>query len=56
VVNDVSGGQVFNQADNEVVILGSDGSASPVPHGPKVAIAQAIWDAVVPLLELHSGI
>jgi phosphopantothenoylcysteine decarboxylase/phosphopantothenate--cysteine ligase len=56
VVNDVSGGQVFSEADNEVVILGSDGSAAPVARGPKLAVAHAIWDAVVPLVDTRSGI
>jgi phosphopantothenoylcysteine decarboxylase/phosphopantothenate--cysteine ligase len=56
VVNDVSGGQVFNAVDNEVVILGSDGSSVSVPRGPKLAVAHAIWDAVVPLTGAHSDI
>src|SRR5690606_29743342 len=47
VVNDVSGERVFGQADTEVVILGSDGSESPVPPGPKLTVAHAVWDAVV---------
>ena len=49
VVNDVSGGQVFNAEDSEVVILGADGSAREVPPGPKSDIAHAVWDAVVDL-------
>ena len=47
VVNDVSGGAVFGQADNEVVILDRDGEATDVPRGSKGAVAQAIWDQVV---------
>lgn len=47
VVNDVSGGAVFGSADNEAVILGSDGSAVEVPHGSKSALAHLIWDNVV---------
>jgi phosphopantothenoylcysteine decarboxylase/phosphopantothenate--cysteine ligase len=46
VVNDVSGERVFGQAESEVVILGADGSETPVPHGPKLAVAHAVWDAV----------
>ena len=47
VVNDVSGERVFGQADTEAVVLGSDGSVAEVPHGPKIALAHAVWDAVV---------
>ena len=46
VVNDVSGGKVFGQADNEAVLLGADGSETPVARGSKDALAHAIWDAV----------
>ncbi|MGI9083969.1 MAG: bifunctional phosphopantothenoylcysteine decarboxylase/phosphopantothenate--cysteine ligase CoaBC [Aeromicrobium sp.] len=49
VVNDVSGERVFGRDDNEAVILGVDGSVTPVPHGPKIALAHAVWDAVVGL-------
>ena len=49
VVNDVSDGQVFGQETNTAVILGSDGSETQVERGPKVAVAHAIWDAVVAL-------
>lgn len=47
VVNDVSAGKVFGQADSEAVILGSDGTVDEISYGPKIAIAHAIWDAVV---------
>jgi phosphopantothenoylcysteine decarboxylase / phosphopantothenate---cysteine ligase len=47
VVNDVSGGQVFGQTENEVAILGADGSQVNVPRGGKDAVADAVWDAVV---------
>ncbi len=47
VVNDVSEGRVFGQDVNEAVILGSDGSETAVPLGPKDALAHAVWDAVV---------
>ena len=46
VVNDVSGGQVFGAAENAVVVLGADGSATAVPRGSKDAVAAAIWSAV----------
>ena len=46
VVNDVSGGQVFDSPDNHAVILGADGSVHEVPHGPKSALAHVVWDLV----------
>ncbi|RBY89079.1 bifunctional phosphopantothenoylcysteine decarboxylase/phosphopantothenate--cysteine ligase CoaBC [Blastococcus sp. TBT05-19] len=46
VVNDVSGGQVFGRAENAVVVLASDGSATEVPPGAKDAVAAGIWTAV----------
>ena len=51
VVNDVGGGKVFGSDENEAVILGSDGAATPVPRGSKSALAQVIWDHVTPLLD-----
>jgi phosphopantothenoylcysteine decarboxylase/phosphopantothenate--cysteine ligase len=47
VVNDVSGDKAFGSTDNEVVILGADGSEVPVARTAKAAIADAVWDAVV---------
>ena len=46
VVNDVSGGRAFGRPDNEVVILGRDGSRVDVPLSDKAAVADAVWDAV----------
>jgi len=46
VVNDVGGGKVFGAADNEAVVLGADGEATPVPRGSKSALAHVIWDRV----------
>jgi phosphopantothenoylcysteine decarboxylase / phosphopantothenate---cysteine ligase len=46
VVNDVSAGKVFGQAVSEAVILGADGSTTPVPPGPKEDVADAVWDVV----------
>ncbi len=46
VVNDVSGGKVFGSPDNEAVVLRPDGSATPVPHGSKSALAHVVWDQV----------
>jgi phosphopantothenoylcysteine decarboxylase/phosphopantothenate--cysteine ligase len=50
VVNDVGGGKVFGSEDNEAVVLGADGTSTPVPHGTKSALAQVIWDRVTDLL------
>jgi phosphopantothenoylcysteine decarboxylase/phosphopantothenate--cysteine ligase len=50
VVNDVSDGKVFGRPDNEAVILGRDGLERPVPLADKATVADAVWDAVVPLL------
>ncbi len=46
VVNDVSAGQVFGRSDNEVTVLGADGSSTAVPAGRKDVVAAGIWDAV----------
>jgi phosphopantothenoylcysteine decarboxylase/phosphopantothenate--cysteine ligase len=46
VVNDVSAGKVFGRGESEAVLLGADGSAVPVPLGPKEVLADVIWDEV----------
>ena len=50
VVNEVGDGQGFEVDENEAVILGSDGSSTVVPRASKTAVADAVWDAVVPRL------
>ena len=50
VVNDVGDGRAFEAADNAAVVLGADGSATDVPHGPKEALADVVWDAVLAAL------
>ena len=47
VVNDVGGGAVFGSADNDVIILGADGTSVDVARGSKTSVAHAIWDEVV---------
>ncbi|HSA52482.1 MAG TPA: phosphopantothenoylcysteine decarboxylase, partial [Yinghuangia sp.] len=42
--------RTFGADGNEAVILGADGSETPVPFGPKEDLADAVWDRVVPLL------
>ena len=46
VINDVSGGAVFGDPDNEAVILAADGGRVDVPRGSKAALAHIIWDQV----------
>lgn len=51
VVNDVSGGKVFGESENEAVVLGADGSVTAVPRGSKSALAHVVWDLVVTRVE-----
>ena len=46
VVNDVSGGKAFESAENAAVVLADDATSTDVPHGPKEALADVIWDLV----------
>jgi phosphopantothenoylcysteine decarboxylase / phosphopantothenate---cysteine ligase len=46
VVNDVGPERGFETDDNEAVVLGSDGSTTPVPKGPKSALAHVVWDLI----------
>jgi phosphopantothenoylcysteine decarboxylase/phosphopantothenate--cysteine ligase len=46
VVNEVGEGLGFDVSDNAGVVLGADGSATPVPAGPKAALADVVWDLV----------
>ncbi|MEU3725230.1 bifunctional phosphopantothenoylcysteine decarboxylase/phosphopantothenate--cysteine ligase CoaBC [Streptomyces sp. NPDC031705] len=50
VVNEVGEAKTFGSEENEAVILASDGAETPVAHGPKEALADVIWDQVVPRL------
>ncbi|MFJ3760628.1 bifunctional phosphopantothenoylcysteine decarboxylase/phosphopantothenate--cysteine ligase CoaBC [Streptomyces sp. NPDC090080] len=44
VVNEVGERKTFGSEENEAVVLGADGSETPVPHGPKEALADIVWD------------
>ncbi|MFJ8953819.1 bifunctional phosphopantothenoylcysteine decarboxylase/phosphopantothenate--cysteine ligase CoaBC [Streptomyces sp. NPDC102384] len=44
VVNEVGERKTFGSEENEAVILGADGHETPVPYGPKEALADRIWD------------
>ncbi len=46
VVNEVGVGRGFESEENEAVVLGADGTVTPVPHGPKAALAHVVWDLV----------
>lgn len=46
VVNEVGETKTFGSEENEAVILASDGTETPVTHGPKEALADTIWDQV----------
>ena len=47
VVNNVSDGRVFGEPENEVTILGADGSVESRPRATKAEVADGVWDAVV---------
>jgi len=46
VVNPVGAGLGFGTPDNEAVVYGADGSVTPIPRGPKEALADVVWDLV----------
>ncbi|MFB7917019.1 bifunctional phosphopantothenoylcysteine decarboxylase/phosphopantothenate--cysteine ligase CoaBC [Streptomyces sp. NPDC056061] len=50
VVNEVGERRTFGSEDNEAVVLAADGAETPVPHGPKEALADTVWDLVSPRL------
>ncbi|WP_309248651.1 bifunctional phosphopantothenoylcysteine decarboxylase/phosphopantothenate--cysteine ligase CoaBC [Streptomyces sp. MNP-20] len=51
VVNEVGERKTFGSERNEAVVLGADGSETPVPYGPKDDLADTVWDLVVPRLD-----
>ena len=46
VVNEVGADRGFEAEDNEAVVLGSDGTSTPVPRGPKTALSHVVWDLI----------
>ena len=52
VVNEVGERKTFGSEENEAVVLGADGSETPVPYGPKEALADTVWDLVARRLAL----
>jgi phosphopantothenoylcysteine decarboxylase/phosphopantothenate--cysteine ligase len=55
VVNPVGNGLGFGTPDNEAVVYGADGTVTPVPRGPKEALADVIWDLVAERLSEPLG-
>ncbi|MDX3642521.1 bifunctional phosphopantothenoylcysteine decarboxylase/phosphopantothenate--cysteine ligase CoaBC [Streptomyces sp. MB09-02B] len=51
VVNEVGERKTFGSEENEAVVLGADGSETPVPYGPKEALAETVWDLVAGRLD-----
>ncbi|GAA2418574.1 bifunctional phosphopantothenoylcysteine decarboxylase/phosphopantothenate--cysteine ligase CoaBC [Streptomyces glaucosporus] len=51
VVNEVGEDRTFGSEENEAVVLGADGSETPVPRGPKEDLADTVWDRVVRILD-----
>ncbi|MBV9382851.1 MAG: bifunctional phosphopantothenoylcysteine decarboxylase/phosphopantothenate--cysteine ligase CoaBC [Streptosporangiaceae bacterium] len=52
VVNPVGNGRGFGSSENEAVVLGADGTSTPIPRGSKEALADAVWDLVAARLKL----
>ena len=50
VVNEVGERKTFGSEENEAVVLGADGSETPVPHGPKEFLAETVWTGWAHLL------
>jgi phosphopantothenoylcysteine decarboxylase / phosphopantothenate---cysteine ligase len=46
VVNPVGYGRGFGDGDNEAVVLGADGTQTPIPRRSKEALANLVWDLV----------
>ncbi|WP_181849274.1 bifunctional phosphopantothenoylcysteine decarboxylase/phosphopantothenate--cysteine ligase CoaBC [Streptomyces parvulus] len=46
VVNEVGERKTFGAEENEAVVLGADGTETPVPYGPKEDLAETVWDLV----------
>ena len=55
VVNPVGHGLGFGTPDNEAVVYAADGTVTPVPRGPKEALADVVWDLVAARLNESAG-
>jgi phosphopantothenoylcysteine decarboxylase/phosphopantothenate--cysteine ligase len=47
VVNEVGDHKAFGSEENEAVVLGTDGTETAVPYGPKEDLAEVVFDLVV---------
>jgi phosphopantothenoylcysteine decarboxylase/phosphopantothenate--cysteine ligase len=47
VLNDVGGGRVFGEQDNDVVVLDADGFTTALGRRSKEDVADAVWDLVL---------
>ncbi|NLU70665.1 bifunctional phosphopantothenoylcysteine decarboxylase/phosphopantothenate--cysteine ligase CoaBC [Streptomyces sp. HNM0574] len=54
VVNEVGERKTFGTEESEAVVLGADGSETPVPFGPKERLADTLWDLVAERLPAAS--
>ncbi|WP_336323187.1 bifunctional phosphopantothenoylcysteine decarboxylase/phosphopantothenate--cysteine ligase CoaBC [Streptomyces lavendofoliae] len=55
VVNEVGERKTFGSEENEAVVLAADGAETPVPYGPKEALAETVWDLVAGRLTTTAG-
>jgi phosphopantothenoylcysteine decarboxylase / phosphopantothenate---cysteine ligase len=46
VLNPVGNGRGFGSGDNEAIVLGADGTRTPIPRRSKDALAAVVWDLV----------
>jgi phosphopantothenoylcysteine decarboxylase/phosphopantothenate--cysteine ligase len=53
VVNEVGADRGFESTENAAVVLAADGSRTPVPYGPKEALADVVWDLARAWREAH---
>jgi phosphopantothenoylcysteine decarboxylase / phosphopantothenate---cysteine ligase len=51
VVNPVGNGRGFGSGDNEAIVLGADGTRTPIPPRSKDALAAFVWDLVAARLK-----
>jgi phosphopantothenoylcysteine decarboxylase/phosphopantothenate--cysteine ligase len=55
VVNPVGNGRGFGSGDNEAVVLGADGTSTPIPRQSKDALADLVLELVLARLKLVSS-
>jgi phosphopantothenoylcysteine decarboxylase / phosphopantothenate---cysteine ligase len=51
VVNPVGNGRGFGSGDNEAIVLGAEGTRTPIPRRSKDALAAVVWDLVASRLK-----